>query len=80
MRKCKFNTPEYKRVYNNAGGYSHTDVIDHWREGVFHQWGSDYEEFETGPGNHTIGIVETGDGAVHMANPENIVFLDKEDK
>jgi hypothetical protein len=83
MRKCKFNFPEYKRVYEEKemSGvvrkvYSHTETIDHWQEGFFHQWGIDYEEFETGPGNFTVGIVETSDGKIHTPVPSNIQFLE----
>ena len=67
MRKCKFN----------MNFRSMKDFDDTWGLGEFHQWGSDYEEFETGPGNYTVGIVEDSDGKIHQPFPENIVFLDK---
>ncbi|WP_312998282.1 hypothetical protein [Leclercia sp.] len=44
-------------------------------EGLFHQWGSDFEEFETGPGNVTVAIVEFPDGTVETFPPHNIKFL-----
>ena len=44
-------------------------------EGLFHQWGCDYEEFENGPGNHTVGIVELLDGRIIRTEPPNIQFL-----
>ena len=45
-------------------------------EGVFHEWGFDYEEFENGPGNYSVGIVELEDGSVHRFIPENIKFIE----
>ena len=42
--------------------------------GVFHQWGVDYEEFETGPGNYSTAIVEMPDGSVKNVPAEMIVF------
>lgn len=69
MRKCKFN----------MNFRSKEDFDDTWGLGDFHQWGCDYEEFETGPGNYTVGIVEDSDGKIHQPFPENIVFLDKEE-
>lgn len=44
-------------------------------EGVFHQWGVSYEEFESGPGNYTVGIVELLDGTVESVLPHHIKFI-----
>lgn len=49
------------------------------REGRFHQWGSEYEEFESGPGNYTVAVIEFADGTIGTVMPENIRFLDGED-
>jgi len=46
-------------------------------EGLFQGWGSDFEEFETGPGNFSTAIVETEDGKVINVPVENIQFIDK---
>lgn len=46
------------------------------REGKFHGWGSGYEEFESGPGNYTVAIVEFPDGKVDTVVPYLIRFLD----
>ena len=47
--------------------------------GRFHGWGSDYEDFcEEGPGNFSIGIIESNDGTVAMCRADTIVFLDRE--
>lgn len=45
-------------------------------DGVFHQWGINYEEFDTGPGNYTIAIVELADGTVVEVLPSRVKFLD----
>lgn len=42
--------------------------------GLFHQWGQVYEEFEAGPGNTTIAIVEKDDGNIVTINAELIQF------
>ena len=40
----------------------------------FHQWGVDYEEFETGPGNFSVAIVEFADGTVKTVPAESVNF------
>lgn len=45
--------------------------------GWFHGWGTDYEEFEGGPGNYSVGIIELENGQVVRALPETITFLDR---
>ena len=50
-------------------------VITEPSEGMFHQWGSEYEEFENGPGNYTVGIVETPDGKIITVIPEDMRFI-----
>ena len=46
---------------------------------VFHQWGIEYEEFETGPGNYTVAVVELPSGEIQTHMPECIRFLDSAD-
>lgn len=53
----------------------------HWAESepviaTFHQFGAAYEEFETGPGNYTVAIVELPDGTVENANLQDIRFIE----
>lgn len=43
--------------------------------GLFHQWGSDYEEFEEGPGNYATAIVELPDGKIENVPAGDIEFL-----
>ncbi len=45
-------------------------------KGLFHQWGVNYEEFETGPGNYTVAIVELLDGKVKEVTPDLIQFVE----
>lgn len=42
----------------------------------FHQFGSAYEEFESGPGNYSVAIVEMPDGTVQTLALSDIRFLD----
>ena len=42
--------------------------------GIFHQFGVDYEEFENGPGNYTTAVVEMPDGSVKNVPVEMIKF------
>jgi hypothetical protein len=48
---------------------------DYKAPGKFHQWGCSYEEFEGGPGNYTVGIVELPDGAIQEVLPSQIKFI-----
>jgi hypothetical protein len=48
-------------------------------EGKFHSWGVEYEEFENGPGNYSVAIVEMADGTVQTLMPWAIRFLDSEE-
>lgn len=47
-----------------------------FEKGYFHQWGNCYEEFENGPGNYSVAIIELEDGRVIEANPSDIHFTD----
>lgn len=44
-------------------------------EGLFHQWGNDFEEYESGPANYSVGIIELPDGHIVTAVPEKIQFV-----
>jgi len=46
------------------------------REGNFHQWASSYEEFESGAGNFTVGLVELPTGEIESVLPSNLKFVD----
>ncbi|MCC7579626.1 hypothetical protein H8V75_11885 [Enterobacter roggenkampii] len=70
MRKVECKTITYKYHEGKRNELVTT------REGLFHQWGSDYEEFETGPGNMTVAVVEFPDGTVETFLPHLIKFID----
>ncbi|WP_205954179.1 hypothetical protein [Pantoea stewartii] len=44
--------------------------------GTFHQWGAGYEEFDCGPGNYTMAIVEMDDGTIKEFMPTDIKFIE----
>ncbi|MCK5612785.1 hypothetical protein KAR91_63520 [Candidatus Pacearchaeota archaeon] len=44
-------------------------------EALFHQWGSNYEEFENGTGNFSTAIIELEDGTVKNIPAEQIRFI-----
>ena len=69
MEKRKVVVYEYQRV----SGCRHLQKIC-IGNGVFHQFGVDYEEFETGPGNYSTAIVEMADGSVKNVPVDMIVF------
>ena len=43
--------------------------------GTFLGWGNEYEEFDGGPGNYTVAIVEMPDGKVDTFMPRHVRFL-----
>ena len=45
----------------------------------FHQWGTDYEELETGPGQYSTAIIELPDGEVENIPADMIEFVDSPD-
>ena len=51
-------------------------------EGYFHEWGIDYEEYQSpvepwpiSTVQHSVGIVEDESGKIHLVHPSNIQFL-----
>jgi hypothetical protein len=61
----------YDWLKNENGDYEKVEI----GEALFHQWGVDYEEFESGPGNFSVAIVEYNDGSIKMIYPPYIKFL-----
>ncbi len=68
MRKCRGKYTDYDEQERKF-------VNREFEDGIFHQWGTDYEEFESGPGNFTVGIVELPDGKVIMPIARFIQFV-----
>lgn len=62
MRKCN------GKYYKN-GEWKNFVLAD------FHQWGNQYEEFESGPGNYSVAIVELLDGSIVTPMPDWIQFI-----
>ena len=56
-------------------------TVDGYREehGYFHAWSSSYEEFESGPGQYPVGIVEKPDGEIKVVYAGNIQFETRSD-
>jgi len=69
MNPRKVSVYEYQRKEGET--YSEKVCIG---DGLFHQFGVDYEEFEAGAGNYSTAIVEMPDGAVKNVPVELIVF------
>ena len=44
-------------------------------EANFCCWGLDYDEYESGPGNYSIAIIERDDGTIEKVDPTNIRFV-----
>lgn len=44
-------------------------------EGIFHQFGVAYEEYEAGAGNYSTAIIESPDGTVLNIPVEDIEFI-----
>ena len=63
MRKCKGRYYKKRQYHDFETGY-------------FHQWGCNYDEFETGAGNYSTAIVELPNGEVVMPVADDIQFLD----
>ena len=48
-------------------------------EGLFHQWAQQFEDCGgAGVGNYTVALIELEDGRIVEANPDTVVFLDRE--
>jgi hypothetical protein len=60
--------------YENAPGTKQWVEVDKG-EAVFHGFGTDHEEYESGPGNYPIAIVEFPDGHIETPRAERIRFL-----
>lgn len=43
--------------------------------GIFHGFGNNFEEFETGPGNFSTAIVEMPDGSIRNTPVEMVKFI-----
>jgi len=46
------------------------------RTGIFHEFGCNYEEFETGAGNYSTAIIEYKNGEIENVPVDLIQFID----
>jgi len=67
LRKVVF----YK--WERVKGETHYDKVPDGH-GLFHQFGSNYEEFESGAGNYSTAIVELPTGEIKSIPVELVVF------
>lgn len=51
-------------------------IIAKGSEGVFHDWGLDFIEFEESATPFTVGIIEFPDGSCRLLHPDDFVFVD----
>jgi hypothetical protein len=80
IRKVKFNKwIKIEYIYPEGGTRTKNPETGCYEkgfpnEGVFHHWGVSHEEFESGPGNFTVAIIETPDGLIHEVIPGQMKF------
>jgi hypothetical protein len=82
MRKVLFKRwiePKYPQSNKKLTFYDRLEGTGIWSDfihkGIFHQWANAYEEFETGAGNYTVGLVEVKDGTIESVLPNNLKFI-----
>jgi hypothetical protein len=46
-----------------------------YTEGAFHQWAAKYDEFESGPGNFTVALIEDVEGNIRECDPHTVRFF-----
>jgi hypothetical protein len=68
MRKCTARTYRKRAI---DGKWETLYVL-----GVFHQFAPQYDEYEAGPGNRTVAIVEDIEGQVWECSVESVKFLE----
>ena len=44
----------------------------------FHQWSTDHEEYQEGPGQFPVAIIENSEGEVRLATVDTIKFQEPE--
>ena len=64
---------EERQKFPKKGMYN-----EHKIKGLFHQWGTDLEEDESGFSECTVAIIEDETGQIHTPIACNVKFLDKQ--
>lgn len=82
MRKAKFKSKWIPIKWDKDDNHKKIKGTGCWEDGysgsgLFHQWANNYEEFDEGPGNYTVALVELEDGTIEEVPPKNIKFDDK---
>lgn len=74
MRRVECSTTQRvsQETYDITGQW-YTEVVE---IGLFHEWGVEYEEFDTGPGNYSVAIVELPDGQVKTYPAHRVKFTE----
>lgn len=74
MRRVECSTTQRvsQETYDITGQW-YTEVVE---IGLFHGWGVEYEEFDTGPGNYSVAIVELPDGQVKTYPAYRVKFTE----
>lgn len=83
MRKVEYKIwiPAVKvQLYGEFSPWITKEGTGKWEDrynnkGVFHQWASAYEEFESGAGNYTVALVETPSGEIVEVLPSKLRFI-----
>ena len=65
----------YKKVWSDKTKRYET-VEDGY--GIFHEFGVNYDELETGPGNFTVGVIELPNGKVELIYVDFFEFVIEE--
>lgn len=77
MRKVIVSAMVAHEQPSNRGGRAVVKyVLTPKGEALFHGFGVDYEEFETGPGNYSTALVEWPNGQVESVRADHVRFLD----
>jgi hypothetical protein len=62
-------------IVRNFTRILHGNCFDGPHEAVFHRFSMDYEEFDEGPGNYPVAIIEWPDGKVDTVRVSLIQFV-----
>lgn len=64
-------------AYVKKEGNTHFDKVEDGKGfAMFHEWGCNYEEFDSGAGNFSTAIIERADGTVENVSVEMIKFVE----
>lgn len=66
VRPCWF------RVWEHVSGVGLK--LTPWRNGAWHAWSQAHEEYESGPGNFPVGVIEDPTGRIYAVPVEDIAF------